>query len=83
MDRLLARMLPANPEDDVAVIAVRLHRRDRLRPGQACPQRVRPRTGPMSRTCLHRQLVPPPRRVIMHRSPADQRSAGARGAQRG
>ncbi|WP_338074671.1 SpoIIE family protein phosphatase [Kineococcus vitellinus] len=42
VDRLLARMLPARPEDDVAVIAVRLHRQDHPRPPEAGPQRVPP-----------------------------------------
>ncbi len=34
-DRLLRMMLPARPEDDVALVAVRLHREDRPRPLQA------------------------------------------------
>ncbi|WP_432574363.1 SpoIIE family protein phosphatase [Kineococcus sp. SYSU DK005] len=42
VDRLLARMLPARPEDDVAVVAVRLHREDRPRPAEAGPRRVPP-----------------------------------------
>ncbi|WP_432572554.1 SpoIIE family protein phosphatase [Kineococcus sp. SYSU DK005] len=40
VDRLLVEMLPARPEDDVAIIAVRLHRQDRPRPLEAGPQRV-------------------------------------------
>ena len=32
-DRVLTRMLPQRPEDDVALVAVRLHPRDRPRPG--------------------------------------------------
>ena len=40
VDRMLARMLPAVPEDDVAVVAVRLHRQDRPRPAEAGPQKV-------------------------------------------
>lgn len=39
-DALLRRMLPARPEDDVALVAVRLHREDRPRPPQARPGRV-------------------------------------------
>ncbi|NAZ85249.1 SpoIIE family protein phosphatase [Kineococcus indalonis] len=39
VDRLLARMLPAQPEDDVAVVAVRLHRQDRPDPPGAGPVR--------------------------------------------
>ncbi|WP_167586342.1 SpoIIE family protein phosphatase [Kineococcus rubinsiae] len=50
VDRVLARMLPPQPEDDVAVIAVRLHRQDRPRPAAAGPQRdpgdVPPEAGP-------------------------------------
>jgi len=40
VDEVLARMLPPQPEDDVAVIAVRLHRQDRPRPAEAGPRRV-------------------------------------------
>jgi anti-sigma regulatory factor (Ser/Thr protein kinase) len=39
-DQLLARMLPEKPEDDVALVAVRLHPQDRPRPEQAGPVRV-------------------------------------------
>ncbi|GAB7191705.1 hypothetical protein NUM3379_24130 [Kineococcus sp. NUM-3379] len=42
VDEVLARMLPPHPEDDVALIAVRLHRQDRPRPAEAGPQRVPP-----------------------------------------
>ncbi|WP_240900646.1 PP2C family protein-serine/threonine phosphatase [Kineococcus indalonis] len=42
VDDLLFRMLPAQPEDDVAVIAVRLHRQVRPRPAEAGPQRIPP-----------------------------------------
>ncbi|WP_432574133.1 SpoIIE family protein phosphatase [Kineococcus sp. SYSU DK005] len=42
VDGVLARMLPAHPEDDVALIAVRLHRQDRPRPAEAGPNRVPP-----------------------------------------
>ena len=40
VDRMLDRMLPLTPEDDVAIIAVRLHRQDRPRPAEAGPQEV-------------------------------------------
>jgi hypothetical protein len=33
-------MLPARPEDDVALVAVRLHPQDRPRPATAGPERV-------------------------------------------
>ncbi len=39
-DEVLVRMLPERPEDDVALVAVRLHRQDRPRPREAGPQRV-------------------------------------------
>ncbi|WP_432523087.1 SpoIIE family protein phosphatase [Kineococcus sp. SYSU DK006] len=42
VDRLLERMLPPRPEDDVAVVAVRLHRQDRPRPAEAGPRRLPP-----------------------------------------
>ncbi|WP_432498859.1 SpoIIE family protein phosphatase [Kineococcus gypseus] len=41
-DGLLARMLPAQPEDDVALVAVRLHPQDRPRPPEAGPRRLPP-----------------------------------------
>ena len=41
-DEVLARMLPTNPGDNVALIAVRLHPHDRPRPRQAGPNRVPP-----------------------------------------
>ena len=41
-DQVLARMLPTNPGDDVALIAVQLHPQDRPRPAQAGPNRVPP-----------------------------------------
>nr|WP_205708413.1 SpoIIE family protein phosphatase [Kineococcus siccus] len=46
VDDLLERMLPERPEDDVAVIAVRLHRQDRPRPAAAGPRRVPPHVPP-------------------------------------
>jgi serine phosphatase RsbU (regulator of sigma subunit) len=41
-DELLARMLPDRPDDDVAIVAVRLHRQDGPRPPEAGPNRVPP-----------------------------------------
>ncbi|MGY1837616.1 SpoIIE family protein phosphatase, partial [Blastococcus sp. SYSU DS0510] len=41
-DELLARMLPDAPDDDVALVAVRLHPQDRPRPAEAGPERVPP-----------------------------------------
>ncbi|RKS80369.1 PAS domain S-box-containing protein [Motilibacter peucedani] len=41
-DRLLAQMLPEQQEDDVALVAIRLHRQDRPRPAEAGPNRVPP-----------------------------------------
>ena len=41
-DELLRRMLPAEAEDDVALVAVRLHRQDVPRPVEAGPQRLPP-----------------------------------------
>ncbi|WP_245886481.1 SpoIIE family protein phosphatase [Kineococcus xinjiangensis] len=42
-DGILDRLLPEQPEDDVALVAVRLHLQDRPRPPEAGPRRV-PRT---------------------------------------
>lgn len=39
-DQVLARMLPAHSSDDVALVAVRLHRQDRPRPPEAGPNRI-------------------------------------------
>ena len=41
-DTILERMLPDRPEDDVALVAVRLHRQDRPRPWEAGPRRIPP-----------------------------------------
>ncbi len=41
-DVLLARMLPDAPDDDVALVAVRLHPQDQPRPPEAGPNRVPP-----------------------------------------
>jgi PAS domain S-box-containing protein len=39
-DELLARMLPTEPDDDVALVAVRLHPQDGPRPPEAGPTRI-------------------------------------------
>src|SRR3954453_12560775 len=39
-DELIARLVDGKPEDDVAVVAVRLHPQDRPRPAEAGPGRV-------------------------------------------
>ena len=39
-DHVLARLLPDRPEDDVALVAVRLHPQDRPRPAEAGPNRL-------------------------------------------
>ena len=39
-DQVLERMLPPRPEDDVALVAVRLHPQDRPRPASAGPRRL-------------------------------------------
>jgi serine phosphatase RsbU (regulator of sigma subunit) len=41
-DQLLTRMRPRGSEDDVALVAVRLHREDQPRPAEAGPQIVPP-----------------------------------------
>ncbi|CCH89210.1 Putative PAS/PAC sensor protein [Modestobacter italicus] len=41
-DEARARTLPTRPDDDVALIAVRLHRQDRPRPATPGPNRVPP-----------------------------------------
>jgi serine phosphatase RsbU (regulator of sigma subunit) len=40
LSELLARMLPAEPDDDVALVAVRLHPQDGPRPPEAGPARI-------------------------------------------
>ncbi|WP_448614694.1 SpoIIE family protein phosphatase [Modestobacter sp. URMC 112] len=45
-DRLLARLYLPDTEDDVALLAVRLHPQDRPRPPEAGPQRVPPGIEP-------------------------------------
>jgi hypothetical protein len=39
-DELIDRLVDGRPEDDVALVAIRLHPQDRPRPGQAGPRRV-------------------------------------------
>jgi PAS domain S-box-containing protein len=39
-DELITRLVDGKPEDDVALVAVRLHPQDRLRPAEAGPNRV-------------------------------------------
>lgn len=39
-DEVLARLLPDRPDDDVALVAVRLHGQDRPRPTEAGPNRI-------------------------------------------
>lgn len=41
-DEVMHRMLPSRPGDDVALVAVRLHRQDRPRPAEAGPNVVPP-----------------------------------------
>ena len=41
-DAILDRLVPDRPEDDIALVAVRLHRQDRPRPPEAGPNRVPP-----------------------------------------
>jgi len=45
-DALLERLVPAHPEDDVALVAVRLHRQDQPRPPEAAPALVPPGVPP-------------------------------------
>jgi len=40
MSAVLTRMLPAHPEDDIALLAVRLHPQGRPRPRGAGPNRI-------------------------------------------
>jgi PAS domain S-box-containing protein len=40
LDELIERLVDGKPEDDVALVAVRLHRQDRPRPVEASPNRV-------------------------------------------
>jgi len=46
LDQMLERLVHGFPEDDVAVVAVRLHPQDRPRPAEAGPRRVPPTVPP-------------------------------------
>ncbi|MCV2490039.1 SpoIIE family protein phosphatase [Geodermatophilus sp. YIM 151500] len=46
LDEVLERLVHGRPEDDVALVAVRLHRQDAPRPPEAGPQRVPPTVPP-------------------------------------
>ena len=46
LDELLDRLVDGRPEDDVALVAVRLHRQDRPRPPEAGPNDVPPTVPP-------------------------------------
>ncbi|TQN40815.1 PAS domain S-box-containing protein [Blastococcus colisei] len=46
LDELLERLVHGRPEDDVALVAVRLHRQDRPRPAEAGPNKVPPTVPP-------------------------------------
>lgn len=48
-DALLARLLPRSSDDDVALVAVRLHRQDRPRPAEAGPRSLPPEVPPEPR----------------------------------
>jgi serine phosphatase RsbU (regulator of sigma subunit) len=50
LDEVLERLVHGRPEDDVALVAVRLHRQDRPRPPEAGPTRVPPTVPPERRT---------------------------------
>jgi hypothetical protein len=41
-DRLIDRLVDRTPDDDVALVAIRLHRQDRPRPADAGPRRTPP-----------------------------------------
>jgi PAS domain S-box-containing protein len=46
LDEVLDRLVHGRPEDDVALVAVRLHRQDRPRPPEAGPRKVPPTVPP-------------------------------------
>jgi PAS domain S-box-containing protein len=46
LDELIERLVHGRPEDDVALVAVRLHRQDRPRPAEAGPTDVPPTVPP-------------------------------------
>jgi len=45
-DELIDRLVERTPQDDVALVAIRLHRQDRPRPDEAGPVQVPPTVGP-------------------------------------
>ncbi|MGY1754858.1 SpoIIE family protein phosphatase [Blastococcus sp. SYSU D01042] len=45
-DRLIEQLVDSRPEDDVALVAIRLHRQDRPRPDEAGPASVPPTAPP-------------------------------------
>ncbi|MCZ2827480.1 SpoIIE family protein phosphatase [Modestobacter sp. VKM Ac-2986] len=45
-DRLVEELVHTTPDDDVALVAIRLHRQDRRRPAEAGPRAVPPTVGP-------------------------------------
>jgi hypothetical protein len=46
LDELIERLVHGRPEDDVALVAVRLHRQDQPRPAEAGPTVVPPDVPP-------------------------------------
>ncbi|MFP5372698.1 MAG: PP2C family protein-serine/threonine phosphatase, partial [Actinomycetes bacterium] len=46
LDEVIERLVHGRPDDDVAVVAIRLHAQDRPRPAQAGPRRVAPDVPP-------------------------------------
>jgi serine phosphatase RsbU (regulator of sigma subunit)/PAS domain-containing protein len=46
LDEVIERLVHGRPEDDVAIVAVRLHRQDRPRPAEAGPNSVPPNVPP-------------------------------------
>jgi serine phosphatase RsbU (regulator of sigma subunit) len=46
LDELIERLVHGRPDDDVAIVAVRLHRQDRRRPAEAGPNDVPPDVPP-------------------------------------
>ena len=57
-DELIHRLVDGKPEDDVALVAVRLHRQDRPRPAEAGPNRV-PDMVPPDPTIAHPTIAHP------------------------
>ena len=45
-DQLIEQLVDTTPDDDVALVAIRLHRQDRPRPDEAGPRDVPPTAGP-------------------------------------